>query len=127
MTDSDLFDLLGRAQRTVLILGAILAVGCAIKAGWQSGLLALVGAGISWSGIREWRTLSRALFAQMDNQAPAGTTRRTLVSFFLRLGVVGVVLYVSLRCLNGSVYALVAGIGLAVLALSFEALKQLRG
>jgi hypothetical protein len=36
------------------------------------------------------------------------------------------ILYVSLRCLNGSVYALVAGIGLAVVALSIEAIRLLR-
>jgi hypothetical protein len=40
---------------------------------------------------------------------------------------VAAVLYVSLRCLHGTVYALVAGIALGLVALSFEALRLLRG
>ena len=35
-----------------------------------------------------------------------------LLGFFLRLGLTVVVLYVSLKYLNGSVYALAAGLGL---------------
>jgi hypothetical protein len=63
----------------------------------------------------------------MDNQQPPRMVGRTLVMFFLRLGGVAAVLYVSLRCLHGTVYALVAGIALGLVALSFEALRLLRG
>lgn len=127
LSDADLQAMLRRALRLVIILTLLLAAGCAIALGWQSGVLALVGGAISWTGIREWRNLSTVVFARMDNQQPPRPTGRTLVMFFLRLGVVAAVLYVSLRCLHGSVYALVAGIGLAVVALSFEALRLLRG
>ena len=127
LSDADLQTMLRRALRLVVVLTILLAAGSTIALGWQSGVLALVGGAISWTGIHEWRNLSALVFARMDNQQPPRPTARTLVMFFLRLGIVAAVLYVSLRCLHGSVYALVAGIGLAVAALSFEALRLLRG
>jgi hypothetical protein len=126
MTDEDLREMLRRALRTVVILALILFLVFTFTLGWQSGLLELAGALISYTGIREWRNLALLVFAKLDNQQPARPTGRTLVMFFLRLGVVAAILYASLRCLNGSVYALIAGIGLAVVALSFEALRLLR-
>ncbi len=126
MTDDDLRELLRRALRTVVVLGLALFLVFTFTMGWQTGLLELAGALISYTGIREWRNLALAVFAKLDNQQSARPMGRTLVMFFLRLGVVAAILYVSLRCLHGSVYALVAGIGLAVVALSFEALRLLR-
>ena len=126
MTDEDLRRMLRRALRTVTILAPILFVIFTFTLGWQSGLLLLAGALISWTGIYEWRSLANVVFARLDNQQPSGALRRTLVTFFLRLGLAIGVLYVSLRCLNGNVYALVAGLGLAIVALSLEALRLLR-
>jgi hypothetical protein len=126
MSDEDLQQLLRRATRTVVILGLLLFVVFTLAMGWQSGLLELAGAVISYTGIREWRTLARLVSATMDNRPAASPKGRTLVMFFLRLALVGGILYVSLRFLNGSVYALVAGIGLAVVALTIEALRLLR-
>ena len=126
MTDDDLREMLRRALRTVVVLGLLLFLVFTFTMGWQTGLLELAGALISYTGIREWRNLALAVFAKLDNQESARPMGRTLVMFFLRLGVVAAILYVSLRCLHGSVYALVAGIGLAVVALSFEALRLLR-
>jgi hypothetical protein len=126
MTDDDLREMLRRALRTVVVLGLVLWLVFTFTMGWQTGLLELAGALISYTGIREWRNLALAVFAKLDNRQSARPMGRTLVMFFLRLGVVAAILYVSLRCLHGSVYALVAGIGLAVVALSFEALRLLR-
>jgi hypothetical protein len=126
MTDDDLREMLRRALGTVVVLGLVLFLVFTFTMGWQTGLLELAGALISYTGIREWRNLALAVFAKLDNQESARPMGRTLVMFFLRLGVVAAILYVSLRCLHGSVYALVAGIGLAVVALSFEALRLLR-
>ncbi len=126
MTDDDLREMLRRALRTVVILALLLWVVFTLTLGWQSGLLELAGAVISYTGIREWRNLALTIFSKLDNQLPSRPVGRTLVMFFLRLAMVGGILYVSLRCLNGSVYALVAGIGLAVVALSIEALRLLR-
>lgn len=127
MTDAQLQGVLRRALRLVIVLTLLLVIAFTATMGWQSGLLALVGGAISWTGIREWRSLSTVVFARMDTQQPPRPMGRTLVMFFLRLGLVAAVLYVSLRCLNGTVYALIAGIGLAVVALSFESLRLLRG
>ena len=126
MTDDDLREMLRRALRTVVILALLLWVVFTVTLGWQSGLLELAGAVISYTGIREWRNLALTIFSKLDHQLPSRPVGRTLVMFFLRLAMVGGILYVSLRCLNGSVYALVAGIGLAVVALSIEALRLLR-
>jgi hypothetical protein len=126
ITDEDLQELLRRALRTVGIAGVVLALVFTVTMGWQSGLLELAGAAISYTGIREWRTLARLVSSTLTNQPPQRPMGRTLVMFFVRLGFVGVVLYVSLRCLHGSVYALIAGIGLAIAALSIEAFRLLR-
>jgi hypothetical protein len=126
MTDDDLREMLRRALRTVVVLGLVLWLVFTFTMGWHTGLLELAGALISYTGLREWRNLALAVFAKLDNRQSARPMGRTLVMFFLRLGVVAAILYVSLRCLHGSVYALVAGIGLAVVALSFEALRLLR-
>jgi hypothetical protein len=126
MTDDDLRRLLGRALRVVAILTPILFLVFTFALGWQTGLLFLAGAMISWTGIWEWRSLSERIFAHLDQRHEPGTTRRTLVLFFLRLGLAIALLYVSLRCLHGTVYALVTGLGLAVVALTFEAVRFLR-
>ena len=125
-TDNDLREVLRRALRTVRVLGLLLFLVFTFTMGWRSGLMELAGAAISYTGIREWRSLALAAFASLDNQKEPKSVARTLVMFFLRLGVAVAILYVSLRCLNGSVYALVAGIGLAVVALSIEAIRLLR-
>jgi hypothetical protein len=126
MTDDDFREMLRRALRTVVVLGLLLFLVLTFTLGWQTGLLELAGAVISYTGIREWRSLALTVFAKLDNQQAPRSVTRTLVTFFLRLAVVGAILYVSLRCLHGSVYALVAGIGLAVVALSIETIRLLR-
>jgi hypothetical protein len=126
MTDDDLREMLRRALRTVVIMALILFAVFTVTLGWQTGLLWLAGAVISYTGIREWRNLALLIFSRIDNQQAAKPMGRTLVMFFLRLGMVAAILYVSLKCLHGSIYALVAGIGLAVVALSIEAIRLLR-
>lgn len=126
-SDEDLHATLRRALRTVAILAVVLFLILTFTLGWQTGLLLLAGAAISFTGIWEWRSLTVAVFSRLDNRQPARPVGRTLVMFFLRLGMALVIFYVSLRCLHGSVYALVAGLGLAVVALSIEALRFLRG
>lgn len=126
-TDEDLFAVLRNAQRLVIVLGIVLAVVFALAAGWQSGILALAGAAISWTGIVEWRSLTVAVFSRLDKQQQPRPASHTVIMFFVRLGIVGAILYISLRYLHGTVYALVAGIGLAVFALCVGALRLIRG
>jgi hypothetical protein len=63
--------------------------------------------------------------AEAGQVAGPGATR-VVLGFFLRLGVAGAVLYGSLRCFHGSVYALVGGLGLAAFALGVEAVRLIR-
>lgn len=125
--DDDLRRMLKRALRLVAILGVALSAVLTFTMGWRSGLMVVAGAVISWTGIWEWRSLTFAVFSQLDNMQQARPMARTVVMFFLRLGMAAVILYGSLKCLHGSVYALIAGLGLAVVALSVEALRLLRG
>jgi hypothetical protein len=85
-----------------------------------------IGTVISAASILEWQRLIRLFNAKLDQQkTPRGAT--LVVSFFLlRLGVFAGVIYVSLKCFQGSVIALLCGLGLAVIATAFEALRLLR-
>jgi hypothetical protein len=116
-------------QRALRLLAAITVVGMAFcwwKAGWKSAALLLVGAGISGSGLWEWMRLMVAVMERMDEGAVGRPMAGVLVGFFTRLGLTVVVLYVSLRYLNGSVYALAAGLGLGVFALTIEGIRLVR-
>ena len=86
----------------------------------------MVGAGISAASLWEWLRLMSAVMERMDIGGRARPMGMLLVGFFLRLGLTLVVLYVSLRYLNGSVFALAAGLGLGVLSLSIEGLKLMK-
>ena len=100
------------------------------KLGWQSAVLLLVGALISGSGVYEWLRLMTALMVRMDasqaDSAPVRPLAPVLIGFFLRLGGALALLYVSLKFLHGSVYALIAGLALGVVALSLEGLRLVK-
>jgi hypothetical protein len=67
-----------------------------------------------------------AVMVRMDAGGEARPMGLILFGFFLRLGLTIVVLYVSLKVLDGSVFALAAGLGLGIFALTFEALKLVK-
>ena len=120
-------------RRTILsalrLLVVITAVGVPLvwwKLGWQSAVLLLVGALISGSGLWEWLRLMTAVMARMDHGEKARPMGMVLVGFFLRLGLTVVLLYVSLKVLNGSVYALAAGLALGVFTLTVEGLRLMK-
>lgn len=100
------------------------------KLGWQSAALLVVGAVISGSGIFEWLRLMTALMARMGTEGGEAQRVRpmapVLLGFFLRLGGALAALYVSLKFLHGSVYALIAGLGLGVFALLVESLRLIK-
>ena len=126
LTDEDVRRTLSRALRLLAIL-AIAGVALSWwKLGWQSAALLAVGAGISASGLWEWTRLMTVVISRMDAGAEPRPVGTVLVGFFLRLGVALVALYVSLKYLDGSVYALVAGLALGMVALTIEALRLVR-
>lgn len=125
-SDDDFRRTMLRALRLMAIVTVVALPVVWWKLGWQSAVLLLVGSAISGSGLWEWLRLMTAVMARMDVGGKARPLGLVLAGFFLRLGLTVVVLYVSLKFLDGSVYALAAGIGLGIFALSFEALRLVK-
>lgn len=126
------------AKRTILralrLIGVVVLVAAPIvwwRAGWQSALLLAVGAAISGSGLYEWLRLMTAILARLEAATPASGEKarpmaRIVFGFVLRMAVALGALYVSLKFLNGSPYALLAGLAMGALALLFESIRLIR-
>ncbi len=125
ITEVRLKSAMQRAVRVVGLITLVVGVVLWVLAGWQTALLLVVGAAISVASLWEWQKLMTVILARLDNQQEAGGAR-VIAGFFLRLLVAAVILYVSLRSLHGSVYALLGGLGLAVVALAIEAARLIR-
>jgi uncharacterized membrane protein len=126
LSDAALQALLQRAIRNTLILGLISAVALLIASGWRTAAMMAVGAAISAASILEWQRLVRFINARMDHQKTTRGTVTVLVFFVLRLTVFAGAIYGSLKCFHGSVVALLCGLGLALAATAWEALRLLR-
>lgn len=125
-SDADFTRTINSALRLLAMLTAIAVPLLWWKLGWMSAALLVVGAAISGSGLWEWLRLMTAVMARMDAGAAARPMGMVLAGFFLRLGLTLVVLYVSLKFLDGSVYALAAGLGLGVFCLTVEGVRLLK-
>jgi len=126
MTDADLEALLSRAIRNTVIVGLLAALALWIASSWRNAAMLAAGAAISTASIYEWRRLVRFIIAKMDKkQAPRGTAV-AVIFFLLRLVVFAAVIYGSLKCFRGSGLALLCGLALAVVAISWEAIRLLR-
>jgi len=126
LTDEALEALLKRAVRDTLILGLIPAVVLLIASGWRNAAMMAVGAAISAASILEWQRLIRFINAKLDKQKSPKSGVMVAIFFGLRLTVFAGVIYGSLRCFRGSVIALLCGLGLAVVATAWEALRLLK-
>ena len=125
-SDEDFKRTMRGAIRLLAVAAVIAAPSVWWKLGWQSAALLVVGAVISGSGLWEWLRLMSAVMVRMDAGGEAKPMGMILVGFFLRLGVTIVVLYVSLKHLNGSVYALAFGLILGILCLSVEGIRMMK-
>ena len=126
LDDADLDALLRRAIRITIVLGVLASLILWFASGWRNAAMLAAGAAISAASIFEWQRLIHFINAKLDNkQAPRGTAI-AVVFFLLRLLVFAGVIYGSLKCFRGSVAALLCGLGLAVLATVWEALRLLR-
>jgi hypothetical protein len=115
--------------RTLRLLAVLTAAGMALvwwKMGWRSAVFLVEGAAISGTGLWEWMRLMSAVMARMDAGGKARPMGTVLTGFFLRLGLTIVLLYVTLKHLNGSVIALAVGLGLGIASLTFEAIRMAR-
>jgi uncharacterized membrane protein YidH (DUF202 family) len=126
LTQADLDAMLNRALRNTLILGLISALVVSIGAGWRSGAMLATGTLISAASIWEWQRLIRVMNARMDKQKTPASAPVVVLFFVLRLTVFAGVIYGSLKCFQGSVAALLFGLGLAVLAIGWEAIRLMR-
>lgn len=126
LTDAGLEALLRRAMRITLIIGLLGALAVWKASGWRNGAMLATGTLISAASILEWRRLIRIINARLDHkQAPQGAGL-AVVFLMLRLALFAGVIYGSLKCFHGSVLALLCGLGLAVLAIVWEALRLLQ-
>jgi hypothetical protein len=134
LTDEDATRTIVRALRLLAIMTVIAAPLVGWKLGWQSAALLVSGAAISAAGLWKWLRLMTVVIARMDVSQVDGNTGESipgqarplgtvLVGFFGTMGLMLVVLYGSLKLLDGSVYALFAGLGMGILALTVEALR----
>ena len=132
LTDADFRRTMLASLKLLAMLCVVVTAGFWWRAGWRSGALVVIGAVISAASLWEWLRLMTAVNKQMDSagavpgEKPKGMGL-ILVGFFARLGLTVVVLYASLKYLNGSAFGLAAGLGLGVLSLTIEALKLLKG
>jgi hypothetical protein len=126
LTDEALEAMLKRAIRNTVVLGLASALVVLIATGWRDSAMLVTGAAISVASILEWRRLIRLINAKLDQKkTPRGAV--VVVAFFvLRLTVFAGVIYGSLKCFHGSVIALLYGLGLAVLAMAWEAFRLLK-
>lgn len=126
LTDEALQALLSRAIRVTLILGLVISLILMVASGWRNAAMFATGAAISAASILEWQRLIRLFNAKLDQKkTPKGAA--TVVGFFLlRLILFGAAIYGSLKCFQGSAIALLCGLGLAVIAMAWEALRLLK-
>ncbi|MFP5233379.1 MAG: ATP synthase subunit I [Acidobacteriota bacterium] len=125
-TDADVRIML---LRTLRLLGVLTALGVLLvgwKLGWKSSLFLLLGSAISGSGLWEWMRLIRAVMERMEVGRSPRPMGMVLTGFFLRLAVAIVVLYISVKYLDGSVVALAVGLGLGIVSLTVEAIRMAR-
>lgn len=126
LTDAGLEALLKRAIRITLVLGTLSSLVLWKASGWRNAAMLATGTAISAASILEWQRLIRFINAKLDQkQVPRGSAVAILF-FMLRLILFAGAIYGSLKCFRGSVVALLCGLGLAVLATVWEAIRLLR-
>jgi len=118
-------ELLGKALRNTLIVGALGAVAVWIGAGWRDAAMLLTGTIISGASILEWQRLAKVISAALDQNRIPRNAPGVVVLFVLRLTLYAGAIYGSLRCFKGSVVALLCGLGLAALAIVWQAIRLL--
>jgi hypothetical protein len=126
LTDEALQALLKRAIRDTLVLGLIATLILLFASGWRNAAMLAVGAIISAASILEWQRLIRLFNDRLDEKkAPRGAA--AVVAFFMvRLAIFAAAIYGSLKCFQGSAIALLCGLGLAMIAMAWEALRLLK-
>jgi hypothetical protein len=113
-------------RRALVLAGAVALVAVPVLwawLGWRTGLTFVIGVAISATGLVEWLQLLSAMMSRMEEGRTPVPMGRVLIMFFLRLAVAGALLYASLNSLHGSIYALLAGLAVSLLALTVESIR----
>lgn len=126
LTDEALAALLRRAIRDTLLLGIVASLVLLIGSGWRNAAMLATGAAISAASILEWQRLIRLINNRLDKQKLPRKSAVVVLFFLLRLFIFGAAIYGSLKCFQGSLVALLCGLGLAVLAMTWGALRLLK-
>jgi hypothetical protein len=126
LTDADVRNIMTSAVRLLVVLAAVAAALFCWRAGWQSAVLVLVGAGISAMSLWDWLRLATAINRRMDAGEKPRPVGAVVFGFVSRLALTLAVLYVSLKYLHGTIFALATGLGLGLISLSIEAFRLLR-
>jgi len=126
LTEESLNALLKRAIRNTVILGLAPALVLLITSGWRDAAMLLTGALISAGSLLEWQRLVRLINDRLQKRKAQRGAILVLVFFLFRLMVFAAVIYGSLKCFRGSPIALLCGLSLAVVTLTFEGLRLLR-
>jgi hypothetical protein len=126
LTDADVRRTMLAAIRLLLVLSTIGAALFWWRMNWQSAVLLIVGSAISCTSLWEWLRLMTAMNQRMDAGANPRPMGLIVLGFFTRLGLTLIALYASLKYLQGTVFALAAGLGLGLVSLIFEASKLLK-
>ncbi len=126
LTDDALLAMLKRALWITIVLGVLGSAALTVGSNWRNGAMLLTGAAISAASILEWRHLVRVFNARMDKQRTPGSAAAVVIFFVIRLAVFAGAIYGSLKCFQGSVVALLCGLGLAVFSVGWEVIRLLR-
>ncbi|MGD0522490.1 MAG: hypothetical protein ABSA48_14635 [Terracidiphilus sp.] len=118
--------MLRRAMRNTLILGLLSALAVLIGSGWRNAAMLVTGTLISAASILEWQRLVRVINAKLNNRKTPRSAPAVVIFFVLRLTVYAGAIYGSLKCFQGSVVALLCGLGLSALTVGWEAVRLLR-
>jgi hypothetical protein len=126
ITEEAVDALLKRAIHNTLILGLIPSLIILFVSGWRDAAMLATGTLISAGSIFEWQRMIRVIYAKLNQQKTPRSATGVVVFFVLRLTVYAGLIYGSLKCFQGSVIALLCGLGLAALAVGWEAVRLLR-
>ena len=126
LTDQALQALLKRAILETLILGLVVSLILWLASDWRNAAMFATGAVISAASILEWQRLIRLFNAKLDQKKTPKGAATVVGLFVIRLTIFAGAIYGSLKCFEGSAIALLCGLGLAVVALAYEALRLLK-
>jgi hypothetical protein len=125
MSDKAAQELLRKALRNTLIVGVLGSLAVWIGSGWRNGAMLLTGTLISAASILEWQRLAKVISAALDQDRIPRNAPGVVVFFVLRLTLYAGAIYGSLKCFQGSVVPLLCGLGLAALAILWQAIRLL--